>query len=108
MPTQLGLASNTPLPGIVIDAGRQAMALAQWLQSVHPAGLQYRAGAPDGLLLAAGLCDRWVITTFTDPEVSEAGRLFEQRKAQSQGLHFLLVRPDNSGMTYTGLWLLQL
>ncbi|NEQ67039.1 MAG: DUF1092 family protein, partial [Symploca sp. SIO2D2] len=23
------------------------------------------------------------------------------------GLHFLLVQPDDSGMTYTGFWLLQ-
>ncbi|HIK45607.1 MAG TPA: DUF1092 family protein [Leptolyngbyaceae cyanobacterium M65_K2018_010] len=108
MPSQLGLASSTPIPGLVIDAGRPAMALCQWLQTVQPAGLRYLSGPPDGLILEAGLCDRWVITTFTDAEVAEAGQLFEQRKSQSQGLHFLLIRPDDSGMTYTGLWLLQM
>jgi hypothetical protein len=39
--------------------------------------------------------------------MAEAGRLFEQRKVASQGVHFLLVRPDDSGVTYTGLWLLR-
>ncbi|TVP62064.1 MAG: DUF1092 family protein [Leptolyngbya sp. LCM1.Bin17] len=107
MPSRLGLASTTPLPGIVIDAGRQAMALAQWLQANHPAWLNAIAGEPDGLILEAGLCDRWIITTFDDPDVSRAGQQFQQRKQASQGLHFLLVRPDDSGMTITGLWLLQ-
>jgi hypothetical protein len=64
-------------------------------------------GEPDGLILEAGLCDRWVITTFNDADVARAGQQFERRKQASQGLHFLLVRPDDSGMTTTGLWLLQ-
>lgn len=107
LPSQVGLASTTPLPGIVIDGGRQAMALAQWVQSVAPATLRYMAGEPDGLILDAGLCDRWVMTTFSDATMAQAGQQFEQRKVASQGLHFLLVRPDDSGMTHTGLWLLR-
>jgi hypothetical protein len=107
LPSTLGLASTTPLPGIVIDGGRQAMALAQWVQSVRPAALRYMAGDPDGLILDAGLCDRWVMTTFADATMAQAGQQFEHRKVDSEGLHFLLVRPDDSGMTYTGLWLLR-
>jgi hypothetical protein len=107
MPSRLGLASPQLLPGIVIDAKRQAMPLCQWLHTVQPVELRYVPGNPDGLILDAGLVDRWVMTTFSDTEVATAGRLFEDRKIQSQGLHFLLVRPDDSGMTHTGLWLLQ-
>lgn len=107
MPSQLGLASTTPIPGVVVDAGRQAMALARWIQASAPAWLSYVRGEPDGLILEAGLCDRWVFTTFSDADVASAGQRFEQRKRDSQGLHFLLVRPDDSGMTTTGLWLLQ-
>jgi hypothetical protein len=107
LPSHLGLASTTPIPGVVIDGGRQAMALAQWVQASAPAWVSFVRGEPDGLLLEAGLCDRWVLTTFSDPEVAAAGQRFEQRKAESQGLHFLLVRPDASGMTTTGLWLLR-
>jgi hypothetical protein len=107
MPQQLGLPSTSPLPGVVIDAGRQSMPLCQWLQEAHPAWLTYIPGDPDGLILSAGLVDRWIMTTFADPDVTEAGRLFEQRKRQCAGLHFLLVRPDDSGMTNTGLWLLR-
>ena len=83
------------------------MALTQWLDSTQPAFLQYIAGQPDGLILEAGLCDRFVLTTFEDSDVRGAANAFEQRKVTSKGLHFLLIRPDDSGMTYSGLWLLQ-
>ena len=106
LPLSLGLASTTLIPGIVIDAGRQAMPLALWLQEVSPVSLNAMAGAPDGLILEAGLADRWIVATFEDTEVATAAQTFERRKQQSQGLHFLLVRPDDSGMTYTGLWLM--
>jgi hypothetical protein len=83
------------------------MPLAQWLHQVHPAWLKYIPGEPDGLILEAGLVDRWILATFQDAEVAQAARTFEARKQASQGLHFMLVRPDDSGMTSTGLWLLQ-
>ncbi|MEN8447216.1 MAG: Tab2 family RNA-binding protein, partial [Cyanobacteria bacterium J06555_13] len=51
--------------------------------------------------------DRWILTTFEDDDVAAAARTFTERKIAAKGLHFLLVRPDDSGMTYTGLWLLQ-
>ena len=107
MPLTLGLPSTLPIPGVIIDGGRQSMALAQWLQSARPVMLQYIAGMPDGLLLEAGLADRWIMATFEDEAVAVAARTFTERKLAAQGLHFLLVRPDNSGMTYTGLWLLR-
>jgi len=107
LPQQLGLASTRPIPGVVIDGGRQSMPLARWLQSVQPVCLQVLAGPPHGLVLEAGLVDRWILTTFEDPQVAAAARTFEQRQMASQGLHFLLVRPDDTGMTHTGLWLLR-
>ena len=107
LPLNLGLASTTPIPGVVIDGGRQAMRLALWLQQTQPISLSYLPGAPDGLILEAGLVDRWILTTFEDTEVATAGQEFERRKALSQGLHFLLVQPDDSGMTFSGFWLLK-
>jgi hypothetical protein len=107
LPINLGLASTLPVPGIVIYGGRQSMRLARWLQTSHPVALNYQAGAPDGLVLEAGLADRWIVATFEDQEVTAAARIYEQRKQQSRGLHFLLVQPDDSGMTYSGFWLLQ-
>ncbi|HEY9618481.1 MAG TPA: Tab2/Atab2 family RNA-binding protein [Microcoleaceae cyanobacterium] len=107
LPLKLGLASTATVPGIVIDGGRRSMPLAQWLQQAHPIALNYVPGAPDGLILEAGLVDRWVVATFEDPDVKTAAQLFEHRKQASQGLHFLLVQPDDSGMTYTGFWLLK-
>ncbi|MDZ8185407.1 MAG: Tab2/Atab2 family RNA-binding protein [Nostoc sp. ChiSLP02] len=106
-PINLGLASTVAVPGAIVYGGRRSMQLARWLQQARPVELNYISGAPDGLILEAGLVDRWVLATFEDPEVTTAAQVYEQRKQQSQGLHFLLVQPDDSGMTYSGFWLLQ-
>jgi hypothetical protein len=106
LPFNLQLASTTPIPGVIIDGGRQSMRLARWLEQSRPAALNYIPGDPDGLILEAGLVDRWVLTTFTDTEVAAAGRTFQQRQQAAKGLHFLLVQPDDSGVTYSGIWLL--
>lgn len=107
LPINLGIASTTPIPGVVIDGGKQSMQLARWFEQVRPVALHYVAGQPDGLILEAGLVDRWVVTTFEDAEVTIAAREYDTRKQSSQGLHFLLVQPDDSGMTYSGFWLLR-
>ncbi|MFB2833224.1 Tab2/Atab2 family RNA-binding protein [Floridanema evergladense] len=107
LPINLGIASTLPVPGVVIDGGRQSLKLARWIQESRPVSLNYIPGAPDGLILEAGLVDRWVVATFTDEEVTLAAQTFEQRKQETKGLHFLLLQPDDSGMTYSGFWLLQ-
>ncbi|OAB62651.1 hypothetical protein AY599_20610 [Leptolyngbya valderiana BDU 20041] len=106
-PVTLGVASTQSVPGVIIDGGRRSMQLAQWLDSVNPVAVNYIPGAPDGLILEAGLSDRWVLATFEDSEVQAAARTYHQRQQQAKGLHFLMVRPDESGMTQTGVWLLR-
>jgi hypothetical protein len=106
-PLKLGIASTLPIPGVVITGGRRSMMIARWLQESHPYSLNYVPGAPDGLILEAGLCDRWIVATFADPDVKAAAQQYEQRKRQSKELHFLLVQPDDSGITYSGFWLLR-
>jgi hypothetical protein len=115
LPFKLGLASTLPIPGVVIDGGRRSLPLARWVQESRPVSLNFIAGAPDGLILEAGEIDpeehlprdRWILNTFDDPDMRSAAQQYEQRKHTSQGLHFLLVQPDDSGMTYTGFWLLR-
>jgi RNA-binding protein Tab2/Atab2 len=106
LPLNSGLASSLAIPGVVIVAGRKSRQLGQWLQAVSPVSLHAIAGEPDGLILFAGMLDRWILTTSEDPEVKSAGIVFEQRKQVAGGLHFLLIKPDDSGMTDTGFWLL--
>ncbi len=106
LPLNLGLASTTAIPGVVIDGGRKSMQLARWLQSVSPVALNYIPGEPSGLVLEAGLSDRYIVNTFTDKDVISAAVTYAQRQQLTKGLHFLLVQPDNSGMTYSGFWLL--
>jgi hypothetical protein len=107
LPINQSLPSTVAIPGVVIDGGRQSMQLARWLQQTNPVTLTYIPGQPDGLILEAGLVDRWILATFTDPDVAAAAQTFTTRLTVSQGLHFLLIQPDQSGMTYSGFWLLQ-
>lgn len=95
------------LPGLIFTAGRQARYLAQWLDTQIPAYCEAVSGDPDGVILHADLADRWVLATYTDPEVIAAAARFQSLKQAAQGWHFLLVQPDQSGLTFTGLWLLQ-
>ncbi len=107
LPPHWGLGSNVAVPGVIIYGGRQSMRLARWMAEIAPVSLNYLGDDPGGLVLDAGLADRWVMLTFNDPEVSQAAKLFEARKLLVHGLHFLLVTPDDSGITNSGVWLLQ-
>jgi hypothetical protein len=106
-PVNLRLPSTLPIPGLVIDGGRSSMQIARWMQRSNPVYLNYIPGEPSGLILEAGLVERWVLTTFEDQDVIAAARTFQERQIAAKGLHFLLIQPDDSGMTYTGVWLLQ-
>lgn len=106
LPLNLGLASTATIPGVIIDGGKKSLQIARWLQSIAPVALNYIPGEPNGLVLEAGLNSRWIVNTFTDKEVIAAAVAYTQRQQLAQGLHFLLVQPDNSGMTYSGFWLL--
>jgi hypothetical protein len=108
-PVNLGVASNILIPGLIIYGGRRSMQLARWLQEARPVSVNYiitEVGKSGGVVLEAGLVDRWILATFEDSEVALSAQTFQQRKQASSGLHFLLVQPDDSGMTFSGFWLL--
>lgn len=109
-PINLGLASTLPIPGVIIYGDKKSMSLAQWLEEVNPHSLNYisaEMGQSGGLVLEAGFNERWIIATFSDSEMAHFADSYDQKKKASQGLHFLLVQPDDSGITYTGFWLLR-
>jgi hypothetical protein len=103
LPSQQGLEPSTPIPGLVIDGGRRSLRLARWLQAQQPVFLQTQA---TGVVLEVGLCDRIILFTYSDPDMAAAAQRFTQRQQEAQGIHFLLVQPDDTGLTYTGVWLL--
>ncbi|ELS05375.1 Protein of unknown function (DUF1092) [Xenococcus sp. PCC 7305] len=108
-PIKLGIASDALIPGIVVYGGRKSMVLARWLDQQKPVALNYiptEIGKSGGLVLESGLVDRWIFATFESEAIAQAARSYEQRKQDSKGLHFLLIQPDDSGMTNTGIWLL--
>jgi hypothetical protein len=106
-PLNMGLSSNILVPGVVIVGGKRSLALASWLQSIDGRSIHAIKGSPDGLILYAGERDRWILATYDDAEMKQASQQFVDQQQLAQGLHFLLVQPDDSGMTYTGFWLLQ-
>jgi hypothetical protein len=104
------LNPTTKIPGIVINGEKKSLTIARWLVREQPVALNYIAteiGRSGGLVLESGLVDRWILATFESEAVAIAAKAYEQAKQKSQGLHFLLVQPDDSGMTYTGFWLLK-
>jgi hypothetical protein len=109
-PLHLGLASDLPLPGVVIDGGRCALALAQWLADIQPRQISYQsadlAQGQGGVILTDGQEQRWILATFSDLEMAASGAQFQRRREAAKGLHFLIVQPDDSGVTYSGVWLL--
>ena len=110
LPFNLGLASTVPIPGVIVYGGRRSLGLARWLQEVQPYALHYiptASGQGGGLVLEAGLNERWILATFEDPAVAKAAQTYQERQQASRGLHFLLVQPDDSGLTDTGFWLLR-
>ncbi|MEL6908724.1 MAG: Tab2/Atab2 family RNA-binding protein [Cyanobacteria bacterium J06648_1] len=109
-PLNLNLASDLFIPGIVVYGGRQSMQLARWIEQQTPAFINYiptEVGKSGGFILETGLCDRWVFNTFESEAAEAIARKYEQNKQASKGLHFLLIQPDDSGMTTTAFWLLR-
>ena len=109
-PLNLNLTSDLFIPGIVVYGGRKSMQLARWVEQQTPAFINYiptEIAKSGGFILETGLVDRWVFNTFESSEAASIARKYEQNKKKCQGLHFLLIQPDDSGMTTTGFWLLR-
>jgi hypothetical protein len=107
LPSTLQLPPQTLVPGIIIYGGKHALRLGQWLAEQKPQQLQFISGELSGVTLTTQVGQRWVLLTFQDPEVIAAAHQFEDRKARAIGLHFLLVQPDDSGVTETALFILR-
>lgn len=109
-PLNLNLTSNIFIPGIVVYGGKTSMQLARWIEQQAPAFINYiptEIGKSGGFVLETGLVDRWIFNTFESEAAAEIARKYEHTKQTAQGLHFLLIQPDDSGMTTTAFWLLK-
>jgi hypothetical protein len=106
LPSQTGILPDTLIPGVVIEAGRQSMRLARWIAEVSPLQMEAMSRELGALMLTTTQGAQWILVTYDDKDIHRAGQIFEQRKQASLGLHFLLIQPDDSGVTYSGLWLL--
>lgn len=110
LPINLGIASDLPIPGIVVYGGKKSLQIAQWIQQENPTFINYiptEIGKSGGFILETGLVDRWVFNTFESESAAKIARNYELKKQAVQGLHFMLIQPDDSGMTYTAFWLLK-
>ncbi len=97
---------SAPVPGVFLFSSR-GRSLARWLALQVPVSLQFTQAELDGLVLEAGLDERWIVATFEDADMRERGRQFNQRLLAGSGLHFLAVQPAEGSPTIHGFWLLQ-
>jgi RNA-binding protein Tab2/Atab2 len=107
LPSQQDLGSSVTIPGILIEAGRQAMMLSRWLSERKPAQIVAVNLELGAIILTTAQHERWILATYQDAMVREAAQTFESRKAECSNIHFLLIQPDDSGITHTGLWILK-
>jgi hypothetical protein len=109
-PINLNLASDIFIPGVIVYGGRKSREIARWIEQQIPAFINYiptEIGKSGGFILETGLVERWVFNTFESEQAEGIARKYEQNKQASKGLHFLLIQPDDSGMTTTAFWLLR-
>ena len=109
-PLNLNLGSDLFIPGVVVYGGKKSMQLAQWIARQNLAFINYiptEVGKSGGFILETGLAERWVFNTFESERAAEIAESYEQKKQAAKGLHFLLIQPDDSGMTTTAFWLLK-
>jgi hypothetical protein len=107
LPSQQALGAMITIPGILMNAGRQAMQLSRWLSAQQPKQIEAVNLELGAIILTTAQQERWILATYQDPDVTNAAQTFEARKAQSKQIHFLLIAPDDSGVTHTGLWILR-
>lgn len=107
LPSQHTLEGEVLIPGILIYAGRQAMKLSRWLSERQPRQVVVANLELGAIILSTAQKERWILATYQDEAVRAAGQTFEAHKAQSKGIHFLLIQPDDSGVTHSGLWILK-
>lgn len=89
---------------------KKSMIIARWIEDQVPAFINYiptEVNKSGGLILETGLVDRWIFNTFESELVAQAAVNYEHKKQAAKGLHFLLIQPDDSGMTSTAFWLLK-
>ena len=104
LPSQQQLSSDRLIPGVVVEAGRQSRQLARWTAAQQPLKLE-AVNRELGALMLDSLTQRWIIATYQDAAVTEAAQSFEALKRETAGIHFLLIQPDDTGITYSGLWI---
>jgi RNA-binding protein Tab2/Atab2 len=106
LPSQQQIELDASIPGVVIDAGKQSMRLTRWVAAQRPVSLT-AVNRELGALMLDAEGHRWIMTTYQDQDVKVASETFEALKLKTSGIHFLLIQPDNTGRTHSGLWLLR-
>lgn len=105
-PSEQAIAPTALIPGVAIEAGKQSMQLARWVAAQQPISLE-AVNRELGALMLDTERERWIMATYQDEAVKEAAANFEVLKRENCGIHFLLIQPDETGITHSGLWILR-
>lgn len=106
LPSQQALTADALIPGIVLEAGKRSLTLSRWIEQQQPTSVA-AVNRELGAVMLDSASHRWILATYQDQAVQEAAKNFEDLKLHSSGIHFLLIQPDDSGTTHSGLWILR-
>lgn len=102
----LGLAPDTPIPGLIIFSSR-ALPLAAWMSGLELAYLKFSSDPPARLVLETGANDAWILANLPTASLQAEAKQFELTKSRAQRVHFLAVQSDPQAESFAGFWLLQ-
>lgn len=105
-PEMVGVAADTPIPGLVIYSAR-ALPLAAWLSGLELAYLQFSLEPSPCLALETGADESWILANVATPALQTEVKNFEAAKQQAKGVHFLAVQANPNTETFAGFWLLR-
>jgi len=102
----LGIASDTPIPGIIVFSSR-AKPLAAWMSGLELVYVRFEESPSARLLLETGASDCWIMDDIKDRKILAQAKDFELAKQNASEVHFLAVQSSPTSESFAGFWLLQ-
>lgn len=106
-PLSMGnLDGNTKISGLILFSPR-ALPLAGWLSGLELCYLHLEKGEFPRICLETGVSDSWVLANITSSETKAEAEAFENRKKETDGIHFLAIQSPDESESFAGFWLLK-
>jgi len=104
--SMVGIGAEVKIPGLIIFSPR-SLPLAAWMSGLEMDYLKVEIGANPIIRLETGASDSWILANLTDPQTLAEAKSFEERKLQTQKVHFLAIQANPETESFAGFWLLK-